>query len=158
MKIIAAKFGGKGKLLDPAKFQAAANKALDKVAKDVQSDYKSTWRTFKRVRPTADITAPKQGQRDIRVKDKIYELLDVKGSRPHIIRPRRAKRLAFRSGFVSKTIPGFVGSRPGGSSGGRIFAKRVKHPGFKPRYFTLAIYEKRKFDLQKELDKALKGL
>lgn len=158
MKIIAAKFGGKGKLLDSAKLQAAANKALDKVAKDIQSDYKSTWQSFKTVRPTADITTPKEGQRDIRVKNKIYGYLDF-GTRPHIIRARRARFLFFaRSGFRAKTTPRVLGSSAGARGTRDTFAKQVRHPGTRPRLFTETIFEKRRNDLQKELDKAIKGL
>lgn len=68
-----------------------------------------------------------------------------KGSRPHRIVPRNAKRLAFQSDFTPKTQPGQIDSGPGSRGGAWVFSKGVNHPGTKPRYITQTIY--------RELDK-----
>ena len=158
MKVIAAKFSSGGKLLDPAKLQSAVNTALDKVAKDVQTDYKATYRTWTKVRPDAKITTPGTGMRKVEVTDKVYRYVDH-GTRAHVIRPKRAKFLFFaRSGFRAKTRPGWIGSGAGSRGVRDTFSKGVKHPGTKPRLFTETIFEKHRRDLQKEIDKALKAL
>ena len=64
--------------------------------------------------------------------DKIYTYLEY-GTRPHTIRPKRAKALRFMSGFRPKTTPGSLWSGAGGSFGDRVYAGAVRHPGTKPR-------------------------
>jgi hypothetical protein len=54
--------------------------------------------------------------------------------RPYIIRPKRAKVLAWR--------PGSYGGGFGG--GGMVFAREVKHPGVRPRPFLLPAWEREK--------------
>lgn len=80
--------------------------------------------------------------------DKIWNWLD-RGTRPHIIRPKRAKVLAFQWGgpgsYKAKTRPGWIGSGSGGPSGDTVFRRAVHHPGTEPRHWTAAI--------QGELDK-----
>ena len=73
--------------------------------------------------------------------DKIFGYVD-QGTKPHIIRPRKAKALAFWSGFHPKTTPGSLQSGGGGSFGERIFAKWVRHPGIKARHFTKKIQQR----------------
>ena len=158
MKVIAAKIGNGGKLFDPAKLQSAVNTALDKVAKDVQADYKATYRTWTKVRPDAKISTPRQGERKVEVTDKVYRYVDW-GTRAHMIRPKRAKFLFFaRSGFRAKTTPGVIGSGAGSRGVRDTFSKGVRHPGTKARLFTDTIFEKHRRDLQKEIDKAIKNL
>lgn len=91
---------------------------------------------------------------------KIY-LYVTRGTRPHIIRPKRAKALAFSSRFRAKTAQGYIRSYKGGRSGKPVFAKEVKHPGTQARGFEEAIaakhqpiFEKKCADgLQKVLSK-----
>ncbi len=64
--------------------------------------------------------------------DKIFNMLEH-GTRPHIIRPRRAKVLRFMSGFRPKTQPGNLFSGQGGSFGNPVFRPWVMHPGTQPR-------------------------
>ena len=45
-----------------------------------------------------------------------FEWVD-QGTRPHIIRARRGRRLRFSSKYTAKTRPGWIGSRRGGPSG-----------------------------------------
>lgn len=60
------------------------------------------------------------------------------GTKPHTIRPRRAKMLAFMWGgpgsYKPKTTPQGGYGGPGTVMGGKLtFAKAVQHPGTKPR-------------------------
>lgn len=65
----------------------------------------------------------------------LWEMLD-KGTKKHIIRPKKAKALRFQGGkYTPKTRPGGHYGGPGTSSGGIVYAQVVKHPGTKPRRF-----------------------
>jgi len=71
----------------------------------------------------------------------LWDSLDKTGTRPHIIRPKRAKRLKFQWGgpgsYKPKTVRGGKFRGPGKVVGGKtVYAKKVKHPGTKPRKFT----------------------
>jgi hypothetical protein len=46
------------------------------------------------------------------------------------------KALRWNSKFSAKTVPGVVGSLPGYSGGDPVYAKKVMHPGIRPRGFT----------------------
>jgi hypothetical protein len=71
--------------------------------------------------------------------DKPYMFVD-KGTRPHMIFPKRAKALRFTWGghgsYIAKTVPGYITSRNGGPTGKQVFRKGVRHPGTEPRRFT----------------------
>jgi len=70
----------------------------------------------------------------------IYEIVD-QGSPPHIIRPVRARMLAFNLGYKSKTLarPARTVSGGGKSTGPLVFAKLVHHPGSEAREFSKVI-------------------
>ena len=70
----------------------------------------------------------------------IYEIVD-QGSPPHIIRPVRARMLAFNLGYKSKTLarPARTVSGGGKSTGPLVFAKLVHHPGSEAREFSQVI-------------------
>lgn len=74
--------------------------------------------------------------------DPIWNMLD-KGTRPHVIRPKHAKRLAFQWGgpgsYMAKTQPGIIGSTRGGPTGDTVYRAFVRHPGTEPRRWTVAI-------------------
>lgn len=65
---------------------------------------------------------------------KKWQWLD-KGTKPHIIRPVKAKQLAFRTPYNAGSIPGvirtFKSSQPAGAK--LVFAQVVHHPGTKAR-------------------------
>jgi len=74
----------------------------------------------------------------------LWQALDETGTRPHVIRPKRAKALRFPWGgpgsYRPKTIAGGRFRGPGKVQGGQIvFRKQVQHPGTKPRHFTRRI-------------------
>jgi len=84
----------------------------------------------------------------------IFEWLDF-GTSPHIIRPVRARTLSFtvrpvRARTLSFTVPyraatrphqGRVASRRARRGTQRVFAKQVRHPGFDPRDFSIAMLD-----------------
>lgn len=65
-----------------------------------------------------------------------YQRLDF-GTRPHVIRPRKANGvLKFQPGYSSSTYPNQLWSRRARRSGRFIYVKMVHHPGLKARNFS----------------------
>ena len=77
--------------------------------------------------------------------DEVWNYLD-KGTRPHVIRAKRAKNLRFRAGpYTPKTIPGrLVSGRGGYAAGPWVSTPEVMHPGTEARNWTKMIMEKRR--------------
>jgi len=69
-----------------------------------------------------------------------YMLVNA-GSRPHTIRPRRARMLRFQPGYRAATRPRVLSSRSFSRSGNFISAQQVNHPGFEAREFDDTIAE-----------------
>lgn len=127
----------------PAYNVADFNKALDKALTDTG---KAMIRDFKRTTATWDHQpefrisgkAFKVGRRLVSVTvgtdDAIYGYVS-RGTKPHIIRPKKSTRLVFHNRYTAKTKPGRFLSKPGGASGDRVWATEVHHPGTEPRRF-----------------------
>lgn len=109
------------------------------VAEQVLRDYKRTTATWDH-QPKFTLRVGRDGF-SLSTDDTIYGYVD-KGTRPHVIRIKRAKRLRFAEGYTAKTVPGLIGSRAGGARGPIRVAIEVRHPGSKPRKFSAAIQEK----------------
>lgn len=117
---------------------------LGKVIKQVQQDTgKAMKHDFEKTTATWEtpvvftIKAETRGTMAIvavTTKSKVYGFV-TGGTKPHVIRPKKAKLLSFQSGYAAKTRPGFIGSSGGGPSGPQVFAKEVHHPGTKARKF-----------------------
>lgn len=88
--------------------------------------------------------------------NQVYNWLD-QGTKPHIIRPKRARMLAFQSGYTAKTsaAPGAFIAKSGGPSGAWRYAKQVNHPGTKARKFYQKIQLRNQKRLEMELETAL---
>lgn len=86
--------------------------------------------------------------------DEIYGYVD-EGTKPHIIKPKKAKVLHFMGGYTAKTSPGVIGSGNGGSSGGEVFSRGVKHPGTKARGFSKAIEKKWQNSFRRHMEEAM---
>jgi len=133
------------------------SKSLDKEAERVKKEYESTvstWNTKpkfiikrKTSEPQTRIIKPAAGKAK-----KIYTFVD-QGTRPHIIRPKRAKVLAFKTGGLSKTTPGRLKARRGRLGTKQVFSQMVSHPGSKARNFTKKIQEKSRGKLKKLVEK-----
>lgn len=126
--------------------------ALYLTAVEMRGDFEQTTATWKdRVRFV--IEKDRRGYR-VFTKDDIYRFVD-EGTRPHIIRAKRAKVLAFQGGYAAKTRPGVIGSTAGGPSGGMQYAKEVHHPGTQARRFTKIIYAKWQKLVARRVQKAI---
>jgi len=73
--------------------------------------------------------------------DKIFGYVD-QGVKGRFIKPKKAKALAFWSGFHPKSTPGSLQPGHGGSFGSIVFSKGHWWPGIKPRRFTKKIQER----------------
>ena len=123
--------------------------ALDHTGNIIRDDFKRTVKTWRRD-PKFTKEGPKKYKDGsavtISTNDEIYFYID-EGTKAHIIRPRRAKRLGFRTGYRAKTRVGVIGSRAGGPSGPFVTAKQVMHPGFPARKFAKTIAKRRQKNL-----------
>jgi hypothetical protein len=114
-----------------------------KAGRDIQKDFQVTTKTWKHKPKFEVITSLSKPGPSVLVgtNDAIYRYVD-EGTRPHIIRPKKAKRLRFQGGYQAKTQIGVIGSSAGGASGSIIYSRGVKHPGTKARKFSQAIEKK----------------
>lgn len=107
-------------------YSRAVNKAMDTVSDEAIELLRKTTRTWKK--PAEFRTKGNQYQRTVYTDNKVWMMLD-QGTRPHMILPRHAKRLAFQTGFTPKTKVRTMASYKGSVSGAKVFARGVKHPG-----------------------------
>lgn len=137
-------------------FRDELRNAAKEIADAAKKDFEKTTATWKH-KPTFTEKITETGNKttaDVTTKDKIYRYVD-EGTRPHIIRPLRARSLAFRSGYKAKTRPHVLSSRNGGASGAQVFAQIVRHPGTDPRYFSVDIQAKYQPKLATAVQKAI---
>lgn len=147
-------------LLDIDNLRNELEDALDEVKSGVLDDFESTvstWKTpvgFKgqKVITTSGMAVQVQPYGD---GAEIWGYVND-GTRAHIIRPRFARSLAFRSGYSSKTRVGRIKSGAGGSSGATVFAQQVMHPGTEARDFTGLIAEKWKPEFKRIGENAMR--
>jgi len=146
----------KGEVILPKEFRLPAvrqemGRELLKIAEDMRKDFEKTTSTW-RHRPAMVIQRgnwlglelPSHfnvhvGPDPADENSRIYQFVDL-GTRPHTIRPKRARALAFIWGgpgsYQPKTRPLFLTSTSGGPTGGLVFARQVHHPGTQPRRFS----------------------
>lgn len=124
-------------LYKEATFQKELKKALHDVGTAMKKTFEGTtetWETDVKFTMRSKVTGF-EASISVSTDNKIYGYVN-EGTEPHIIRPKRAMRLAFQTGYRAKTRPRSIVSGPGGSFGETAFAKVVHHPGTKAREFT----------------------
>lgn len=141
-------------MLKVSAWKKAVTTALDDTAKLALRrfhDATDTWKHKPRF-----IVQVGEFSRNIRVESVIFTYVD-EGTKPHIIKPRRARFLRFGTPFIAKTVPSVLASRAGSRGNTQVFAKVVRHPGSKPRGFTKRITEQATVDmirlLRSEIDR-----
>ena len=138
------------------KFLKAYIQTLKDVTDGMKEDYRKTTKTWKK-KPRFTTQLPKTVGSNIEASagtdNVIYGYVD-EGTPAHVIRPKKGKFLVFRPNFYRKTIPGVLSSTKGGQFGRPVFAKKVNHPGTKPRKFTITIQQKWQPELEKRMEKA----
>jgi hypothetical protein len=131
--------------IDPKWFKAQVDRELAEVGKLATKEFQKPVRTWK-TKPSfktrilgagtnavfLDVFPEGEGALN-------FNRLDF-GVPPHLIHARFAKALSFRKKYRSATLPGRLSSRTASSSGPRIFAKSVLHPGVEARLFSKQVY------------------
>lgn len=130
---------------------------LRAAARAVEKDYKATVSTWNKKPKFETVIALGKTKAEFLVgtDDPIYRYVD-EGTKPHIIRPRRAKVLRFSSGYTPKTQPNVIGSSAGGASGSEVFSAVVNHPGTEPRNFSKVINLKHKVSFKKIMHESMR--
>src|SRR3990172_10716082 len=113
------------KLIDLARLQRELRDALDHTGNIVRDDFQKTVKTWEH-QPTFRKEGPRLTGAGLEVlvstNQEAYTYV-TRGTRPHLIRPRRARRLRFQTGFKAKTRPRIISSRAGGASRPVAFAR-----------------------------------
>ena len=88
---------------------------------------------------------------------KIWDYVD-QGTRPHVILPRNAPNLVFKTGYSPKTLakPARTVAGGGKATGPTVYAKKVNHPGTEAREFTKTIAEDIKPKFKSEIENAFR--
>lgn len=128
------------KALNVKHVRSAITDELKNVAKEVDADFGKTYKTWRKSPNFQTVISSSGTKAEFRVTttDEIYGYVD-RGTVPHIIRPRRAKALAFNVGGMPKTRTNVIGSSAGSAGSGPVFSKEVHHPGTKARDFEKGI-------------------
>lgn len=125
-------------IADPAKLQRAIINKLHMTGEAARVDFVATTNTWNH-KPKFTRTDVDAETIAVGTDDAVWSMLDV-GTKPHIIRVKRAKALRFAwNGFGSygaKTRPGFLGSKNAKYPTTINYRKQVKHPGTKARIWT----------------------
>lgn len=131
--------------------------ALRSAAKDVEKEYKKTVATWEHKVEFQTVIALGKTKAEFLVgtDDEIFRYVD-EGTKPHIIRPVRAKVLRFQGGYRAKTTPNVIGSTAGGASGDIVYSRGVSHPGIKARNFSKVINAQGKKNFLSKMHAAMK--
>lgn len=86
---------------------------------------------------------------------RIWRYVD-EGTRPHIIQVRKARTLAFQTGYSARTRPGQAHVGSGTATGSWRFPKVVYHPGTEAREFTPTIMHRYEPDFKRAINTAVK--
>lgn len=128
---------------------------LNAIAKGAQVDFKVTTRTWTN-KPDFTIDASKEDRRIVGTSDPIYGYVD-KGTKPHIIRPKRpGGRLTWMgTAYRAKTTPNVIGSKSSKNNNSIVYTKIVQHPGNAPRNFSIVIRDKWAKEMRIRMQSAL---
>jgi len=142
--------------LKDAEMKREVRNALDRMQRAIKKDYERTTKTWEhKVRfQTQESIKPTGPAVLVGTDDLIYKFVD-EGTRPHLIRARRAPRLVFQTGYKSKTLPGVLDARHGGKFGPIATALAVQHPGTEARGFTEMLQKTWQAKFKAEMEKAM---
>lgn len=147
-----------GRRLKTKDFEAAIERALIRTANQVQAEFKKTTRTWltqvdfyitRVYRTSAALYI------NIGTDNEIYRYVS-RGTKPHVIKPKKSRVLAYSSGYRPKTRIGRISSSAGGSFGNSVFSGEVNHPGTTGRRFEELIAKKHQNTLQKNVNDEMK--
>lgn len=118
----------------------AYTKGIQAAAAAIKVDFNVTTVTWNN-RPSVTVTTESPARVLVWISNPVYYYVNF-GTRPHDIRPVRAKALRFPSSFRPKSSMTRLSSGKGMKSSSMVFAKYVRHPGSKARQFDTRIATK----------------
>jgi hypothetical protein len=125
-----------------AKLEKHARPYADGIKRDFEKTY-STWSAESKPQQIVKVEIDDNGVRITNdLIGDIYQFVHDGTEGPYEIKPKRAKRLKFSSGYNAKTVIGQIRSQSGGPTGETIYSKGVTHPGIKARNFSKIIMPK----------------
>jgi len=80
------------------------------------------------------------------------------GTRPHDIKPRKARFLVFRTGYTAGSTPGTFATRASSTSGEVARAKLVHHPGVKARGWSVLLLKERYKPFRERINKVVQEI
>jgi hypothetical protein len=138
-------------LVDLRKLRAAIDQGLDQSAQQVHIDLArptNTWRT------QVKFTVKKLAYaREIKTSNAVYSYVSG-GTRPHIIRAKNGRALAFGPSSP-KTRPGSLEGGSGSRGSADTFRQQVRHPGTDPRNFDKLAAELAQDEFPKRVQQAI---
>lgn len=141
-------------------FKEALIRALDKTSNQLVAEFKKTTRTWLTVvefYATKRVEASGMLYISIGTNSNIYRYV-AEGTKPHVIRPKKSRALAYSSGYRPKTRVGRISGNAGGAFGDTVFSKEVQHPGTQGRRFAQLIASKHRNLLQKNVNDELRKI
>jgi hypothetical protein len=160
MKLLVKKIGPKrAEVINVATLRSELNEAMEELQDGVLRDFESTVATWStQVGFDVKLTTGQAITLKVSPSGSGAEIWGHvnEGTRPHIIRPRNARALAFRSNYRAKTAPGRIRSGAGGSRGASVFSQQVFHPGSEGRDFTGLIADKWKPEFKRIGENAMR--
>lgn len=140
----------------------AAGKGLDKTASDARQKLDAVVATWAN-QPGFEITARDTAQvlkREVSIYGnlkavRVFGYVD-RGTKPHVIRPKKARFLRFQGGYNPKTRFRAKFGGPGKSNGKFFFRGIVHHPGNKGREFGATYREQAAVELRANIIRELK--
>ena len=140
----------------PPPFTKPVERALRLTSKAIERHFQSFTRTWKR-RPTFRNVGFKRPTEQGRVVFASNEILFyvTRGTRPHIIRARRAPMLVFQTGHIAATAPRKLISRSARKFGPIRKTKEVKHPGTEARDEDKEIVKREQARFTKNMQQAM---
>lgn len=143
------------RVVNTGEVERIITKQLRNTGKDMATDLEKPTRTWKRKVKFLVIVDAKKATVRIFTNSAVYGYID-RGTEPHEIPlQKRTTVLRFNSRFSAKTVPGKLTSRQGSSGPPVVFAKRVMHPGTKPRGWSKIVAKKYKPKLASRINGAL---
>lgn len=123
----------------------------------LENDLNQFVKTWKK-KPTFRIVRKRQGRDEVIgvFTDDMRWIWIGQGTKPYIIRPRKAKALRFKSGYSPATAPNRVIARPAQSFGDTVHAQEVHHPGIKARKFDERLVKRNEKKFRAFMNDAIK--
>lgn len=144
-------------LIDVSIMEKELMQAINQTIQLVDSDFQKTIATWNTDVVFLVKTAARKGdslEGSVTTSSKIYKYVAM-GTKPHVIKPKNAKVLKFKSIYKPKTRINTIGSSTGGASGDDVFSQGVQHPGTEARNFHLEIAKRRQTNIQNYMTAAV---